>query len=71
MTDARPYGEQELSAGALCYNLLLTANASGWAGCWLSEWIAFDKDIALAMGLADHERIRRDHVSWHHRYGSA
>lgn len=52
-----PIWEQELSSGAVCYNLLLAANASGWAGVWLSEWIAFDKDIAKAMGLEDHERI--------------
>ena len=52
-----PVWEQELSSGALCYNLLLAANASGFAGAWLSEWIAFDKDIAQHMGLEDHERI--------------
>ena len=27
-----PVWEQELSAGAVCYNLLLAANATGWAG---------------------------------------
>ena len=52
-----PIWEQELSAGALCYNLLLAANASGWAGCWLSEWLAFDEHIAKEMGLGDGERI--------------
>ena len=52
-----PVWEQELSAGAVCYNLLLAANASGWAGVWLSEWLTFDKDIASAMGLAEQERI--------------
>ena len=52
-----PVWEQELSAGAVCYNLLLAASASGWASVWLSEWIAFDKDIADAMRLEDSERI--------------
>ncbi len=52
-----PVWEQELSAGALCYNLLLAANAAGWAGAWLTEWLAFDADIAAALGLQPHERV--------------
>lgn len=52
-----PVWEQELSAGALCQNLLLAANASGWAGCWLSEWIAFSPGINDLLGLTEHERI--------------
>lgn len=52
-----PVWEQELSAGALCQNLLLAANASGWAGCWLSEWIAFSPGINTLLGLTEHERI--------------
>ena len=52
-----PVWEQELSAGAVCYNLLLAANASGWAGAWLSEWPAFDADVAKALGLAKTERV--------------
>lgn len=52
-----PIWEQELSAGALCQNLLLAANASGWAGCWLTEWISFSPGIKTLMGLTDDERI--------------
>ena len=52
-----PVWEQELSAGALCHNLLLAANASGWAGCWLSEWITFDPAIDEVLGLAEQERV--------------
>ena len=52
-----PVWEQELSAGALCFNLLLAANASGWAGVWLTEWVAFDRDIAKALNLTDDERM--------------
>ena len=52
-----PVWEQELSCGALCFNLLLAANASGWAGCWLSEWIAFSPGINELLGLTEHERI--------------
>lgn len=52
-----PVWEQELSAGALCHNLLLGANASGWAGCWLSEWIAFSDGINTLLGLTKDERV--------------
>ena len=52
-----PVWEQELSAGAVCYNLLLAAGAAGWAGCWLTEWIAYDAVVATRLGLVTHERI--------------
>ncbi len=52
-----PIWEQELSAGALCQNLLLAANASGWAGCWLSEWISYSDGINQLLGLTPNERI--------------
>lgn len=52
-----PVWEQELSVGAVCYNLLLTANASGWAGCWLTEWIAFSAGINDLLELSETERI--------------
>lgn len=57
VTHKTPVWEQELSAGALCYNLLLAANASGWAGVWLTEWLAFDNDIADVLELGKSERI--------------
>lgn len=52
-----PVWEQELSAGALAYNLLLTANAAGWAGCWLTEWIAFSDGVNGLLGLEHGERV--------------
>ena len=52
-----PIWEQELSAGALAYNLLLTANAAGWAGAWLTEWIAFSNGINKLLGLEHGERL--------------
>lgn len=52
-----PVWEQELSAGALTYNLLLAANAAGWAGVWLTEWISFSKGIDRLLGLSDTERV--------------
>ncbi|MEL6857611.1 MAG: nitroreductase [Pseudomonadota bacterium] len=52
-----PVWEQELSAGAVCFNALLAANACGWAGCWLTEWIAFSPGIDQLLGLTEDERI--------------
>ena len=52
-----PVWEQELSCGAVCLNLLLAAQASGWAGCWLTEWIAYSPGIGQMLGLSQHERL--------------
>ena len=52
-----PVWEQELSTGAVCLNLLLAANAAGWAGVWLTEWISYDREVAAVMGLTAQERV--------------
>jgi len=54
---AAPEWEQVLSAGAACLNLCLAANALGYGTSWLTEWIAYDKRVGAALGLADGERI--------------
>lgn len=52
-----PEWEQQLSAGAVCQNLLIAATAMGFAAQWLTEWYAFDEEIAQVLGLQDHERM--------------
>lgn len=52
-----PEWEQQLSAGAVCFNLLISAHALGYGGCWLTEWPAFDERARAALGLASEERI--------------
>lgn len=52
-----PEWEQELSAGAACMNLIIAANAMGFVTKWLTEWIAFDRDVATTLGLSAGERI--------------
>lgn len=52
-----PEWEQVLSAGALCYNVCLTANALGFATNWITEWIAYSPAVKTAFGLADSERF--------------
>jgi nitroreductase len=52
-----PEWEQQLSAGAACFSLLLAAHALGYAGCWLTEWHAFEARTAAALGVGASERI--------------
>jgi nitroreductase len=52
-----PEWEQVLSAGAVCMSLTVAANALGYATTWLTEWCAYDRRFAAAIGLSDHERI--------------
>lgn len=52
-----PVWEQELSAGALCLNLLYAVGAAGFSASWISEWWAFDAEINKILGLSNNERI--------------
>ena len=50
-----PAQEQLLSAGCLGFNLLLAAQAAGFAAQWLTGWSCYDRDAARLLGLADNE----------------
>ncbi len=52
-----PPWEQQLSAGAVCLNLLNAALASGFAAQWRTAWPAYDTEVATLLGLGGHERI--------------
>ncbi len=52
-----PEWEQILSAGAVCQNVLVAANAMGFAAQWLTEWYAYDARVHAALGLAEDERV--------------
>lgn len=52
-----PEWEQQLSAGAVCYSLLLAAHAMGYGGCWLTGWPCYDARARAALGLSESERI--------------
>lgn len=52
-----PEWEQQLSAGAVCYALLIAAHAMGYGGCWLTGWPVYDARARAALGLAESERI--------------
>lgn len=62
VSTARPHAkipewEQILSAGAACMNLVVAANAAGFATAWLTEWIAYDRRILDRLGLAAEESM--------------
>ncbi|MGP8232698.1 MAG: nitroreductase [Methylovirgula sp.] len=52
-----PEWEQVLCAGAVCFNLEITANALGFASAWLTQWYAYDRAVLERFGLAPHEKI--------------
>lgn len=56
MHEKIPEWEQILSAGAACMNLVIAANALGFATSWLTEWYAYDRAVLESFGLAQHER---------------
>ena len=45
-----PLWEQELSAGALCMNLLHAAHAMGFVAGWLTGWPAYSPAVREALG---------------------
>lgn len=55
--DSKPVWEQELSAAAVCMNILHAANALGYGAKWLTEWVAFHGDILAALGGRASDKI--------------
>ena len=52
-----PEWEQLMSAGAASMNLIVAANAMGFATAWLTEWYSYDARVAAALGLQPHEKL--------------
>jgi nitroreductase len=52
-----PLWEQQLSAGAVCLNLLHAAAAHGFAAQWLTGWFAYDQEGRHWLGLSGGERV--------------
>ncbi len=52
-----PIWEQQMSAGAVCMNLTVAANAMGFVTAWLTEWYAYDRRVLETLGVTEHERI--------------
>jgi nitroreductase len=52
-----PVWEQELSAGAVCMNLIHAADAMGYVCNWITDWYAYDPRASALFGVKDGERI--------------
>ena len=55
--NAKPIWEQELSAGAVCMNLLHAAGAYGYAANWITDWYSFDPEAAALFGVKPDEKV--------------
>jgi len=52
-----PVWEQELSAGAVCQNILIASHALGFVGNWLTEWYSYHPVVKQKIGLKAGERM--------------
>jgi len=52
-----PAWEQELSAGAVCMNIVTAAHAMGFVANWITEWCAYHPRVLERIGLRPTERI--------------
>lgn len=52
-----PVWEQELSAGAVCQNILVAATAMGIGCQWITGWYAFDRAVLQRFGVAGDEKV--------------
>lgn len=52
-----PEWEQLMSAGAVCLNLLMAANAHGYVSNWLTEWFAYDEKAHPLLGIRPGEKV--------------
>ena len=52
-----PVWEQQMSSAAVCYNVVLAAQALGFDAQWQTDWVAYDAAARLAMGIAEAENV--------------
>ena len=52
-----PVWEQQLSAAAVSFNLVISAQAFGFDAQWQTDWVAYDAVAKLAMGIAVDELV--------------
>jgi nitroreductase len=52
-----PEWEQILSSGAVCENLLIAADAMGFAANWITDWYAYEPRSRALLGLDAQERV--------------
>ena len=54
---AKPVWEQQLSAGAVCMNLVHAAGAFGYSANWITDWYSYDPAALALFGVADGEAV--------------
>ncbi len=52
-----PEWEQRLSAGAVCAQFIIAAQALGYGANWITDWYAYDAGAERLLGLGEGERI--------------
>lgn len=52
-----PVWEQQMSAAAVCYNVVLAATALGFDAQWQSDWVVYDEGAKFVMGVNATEKI--------------
>ena len=52
-----PVWEQQLSAAAVSFNLVLSAQAFGFDAQWQTDWVAYDAGAKQAMGIGADEQV--------------
>jgi nitroreductase len=52
-----PVWEQQMSAAAVCYNIVLAAQALGFDAQWQSDWVAYDGGAKDVMGISPAENV--------------
>ena len=54
---AKPVWEQQMSAGAVCMNLLIAAEAMGFGANWITDWYAYDPAARALLGVHEGEQV--------------
>lgn len=52
-----PEWEQVLSAGAVCFNMLMAASAHSYVANWRTEWVAYDDEALALLGVGQGEKV--------------
>lgn len=52
-----PLWEQQLSAAAVCQNLLIAAGAMGYGANWITDWYAYDAEARAILGVKEDENV--------------
>ena len=52
-----PLWEQQLSAAAVCQNLLIAAGAMGYGANWITDWYSYDEAVGVLLKLGPGEKV--------------